>query len=542
MKLLTANNLQSGVTVALISIPLSVSLAVASNASPTVGILTAVWAGLMAALFGGSHYNIVGPTGALSGIIATFVLTQGGALLPSLAVMTGVIVFVAYMLRLERYLVFIPSSVIHGFTIGVAFIIALNQLNGVLGLQGVPAHTEFIRNVFESLSRIGESSMVAVNLFAVFLLALLAFKKYLPKIPGAILLAPVGIVIGYLSLHKLIPFTFLTLGQKFPNMSFALWQPAEFHVSIALFETSLVVALVAILETMLSARIADSMTGTKHHERHEVLGLSVANTVAGLFGGMPATAALARTALNVKTGATYKSSGVVNAVTVAIISAFFLTNFQYIPMPVIAAILVFVAMGMIEREHLVKMWRHDKLNFWGAVGVAILTVVIDPMFGILAGTLVALLIFVRQLSLGAFEVHANSREAGLVGHAHDLGTAKVLQENAEIILYTFRGRLCYLNGKAHAERLFSEALAGYETVILRLREVDFIDLDGVEIFDEIVTALKKRGQIVLVTGVAAGTAELLAELSHTYQALVAEGHVFQKTTEALSSVGIPPRK
>ena len=131
-KKLFLTNLQSGVTVSLISIPLSVSLAVASNASPTVGILTAVWAGLMAAIFGGSHYNIVGPTGALSGIIAVFVITQGAALLPSLAVITGLIILLSYFLRLERYLIFVPGSVIHGFTLGVAFIIGLNQLNGAL--------------------------------------------------------------------------------------------------------------------------------------------------------------------------------------------------------------------------------------------------------------------------------------------------------------------------------------------------------------------------------------------------------------------------
>ena len=121
------NNIKSGLTVALISIPLSVSLAVASNASPLIGIITAIWAGLVAAIFGGSHFNIVGPTGALSGIIATYVIVHGLGGLPVLSVVTGVIVLVAYFLKLERYLVLIPSSVIHGFTLGVAFIIGLNQ-------------------------------------------------------------------------------------------------------------------------------------------------------------------------------------------------------------------------------------------------------------------------------------------------------------------------------------------------------------------------------------------------------------------------------
>ena len=536
-KKLFLTNLQSGVTVSLISIPLSVSLAVASNASPTVGILTAVWAGLMAAIFGGSHYNIVGPTGALSGIIAVFVITQGAALLPSLAVITGLIILLSYFLRLERYLIFVPGSVIHGFTLGVAFIIGLNQLNGALGLTGLKQHPEFVANIKESLVHLGNASASALGIFVVFLIGLLLFKKYIPKLPGAIFLAPVGIFLGYLSEKGLISLDLITLGEKFTDISFTLIEVSHFSWNIAILKTALVVALVAILETMLSAKIADAMTQTKYNERHEMLGLSMANIVVGLFGGMPATAALARTALNVKTGATNRLSGIINSVAVAVIAAFFLSSFQFIPLPVVSAILVFVAIGMIEKGHFERLWCADRPSFWVALLVALVTILVDPMYGILIGVAVALLLFVRKITEGPCDVKLNSSEKGLLAEGKDEDEIKHIKEDADIALYSFRGKLCYLNSKSHLSR-FETGFRDYKTIILRLKEVDFIDMDGVEVFDEIVRLLEKRGQKVLVTGVFDPAEAVLDQLSHTYSDLKDNNQTFTKTTEALASLGI----
>lgn len=536
-KKLFLTNLQSGVTVSLISIPLSVSLAVASNASPTVGILTAVWAGLMAALFGGSHYNIVGPTGALSGIIAVFVITQGAALLPSLAVITGLIILISYFLRLERYLIFVPSSVIHGFTLGVAFIIGLNQLNGALGLTGLKQHPEFIANIEESLRHLGNSSFSAFGIFLLFLGGLLLFKKFVPKLPGAIFLAPVGIFLGYLSEKGIISLSLITLGEKFTDISFKIFEPSIFTWNVALIQTALVVALVAILETMLSAKIADGMTQTKHNERHEMFGLSMANIVTGLFGGMPATAALARTALNVKTGATDRLSGIINSVSVAVIAAFFLSSFQFIPLPVVSAILVFVAIGMIEKGHFERLWRADRPSFWVALLVAVVTIVVDPMYGILLGVAVALLLFVRKITEGSCDIKLNSMEKGLVAEARSEQEIKNIKEDAEVVLYSFHGKLCYLNSKTHLSR-FEKGFLNYKTIILRLKEVDFIDMDGVEVFDEIVRLIEKRDQRVLVTGVTERVRVVLDQLSHTYKDLEEKNLTFTKTTEALASLGI----
>ena len=139
------SNWKSGITVSLVSIPLSISLAVAAGATPLMGIITAIWAGLLAAIFGGSNFNIVGPTGALSGILAVFAISHGANSLPALAILSGIIIIISFIFHFEKYIILIPSSVIHGFTLGVAFIIGLNQLNFALGLKNLPVHESFIK-------------------------------------------------------------------------------------------------------------------------------------------------------------------------------------------------------------------------------------------------------------------------------------------------------------------------------------------------------------------------------------------------------------
>jgi SulP family sulfate permease len=533
------NNLKSGLTVALISIPLSVSLAVSSGTSPTVGIITAIWAGLIAAIFGGSHFNIVGPTGALSGIVATYALVHGASSLPMLTLITGIIIIVAYIVKLERYLILIPSSVIHGFTLGVAFIIGLGQLNFILGLQNIPQHESFFANVFESVKHFNSISWVEFSIFILFLISLLIFKKIAPKLPGAIVLAPLGIVLGYLSEIHIIPFSLQTLGSKFSDISFHFFELPHFTFDISMLNTGAVVALIAILETLLSAKIADGITRTKHNHRKEVLGLGLANIVSGLVGGIPATAALARTSLNIKTGATHRTSAIINALSVAMISSFLLGYFKYIPLSVIGAILVFVAIQMVEKEHYNKLWHYERSGFFIALFVSCVTVIVDTIFGILLGVAISLLVFIDRISRGYFEIKANKIDKGIIDY--DSGVKlKELKEDAEVLLYSFQGKLCYINSRAHVER-FETNLIKYKYIILRLREVHFIDTDGVEALDEIIDIIEARGQRVLLSGANPNSINLLRQLSQGYKRLKEQGLVFEKSEQALNFLGVPTR-
>jgi sulfate permease, SulP family len=534
-------NWKSGLTVSLVAMPLSISLAVASGSTPLIGIITAVWAGFIAALFGGSHFNIVGPTGALSGLIAAFVAVNGTGGLPTLTVLAGLIILAAYVLRLERYFIFIPSSVINGFTLGVAFVIAFGQFNSAFGLYGLPKHEHFFANVMESFRHISQASVPTVSLFALFLVLLFVLRRLMPKIPGALILSPVGILIGYFATIGVIPSLKLaTLGSVFGDISFRLFQMPHFEYSSSLFISAAAVALVAILETMLSAKIADGMTHTKHNERKEMLGLGLANIVSGLVGGIPATAALARTSLNIKTGATDKTSAALSSIFLALISFFLLATFKYIPMAVIASILVFVAVNMIEKEHFLRFYHYQKSGFWVSLIVAAITFYQDPIVGIVFGTALSLLLFIEKLSRGQFDLKLNTFDKGIVRRISG-DQLEELDETADILMYSFKGKLAYINSRAHVSR-FETGLSKYKIVILRLRGVYFMDLDGAEALDEIIEIVHERGQQVCVSSVDAHVATLLQEVSPSYRQLVEQKLVFLKAEDALKHFGVTPKE
>lgn len=534
------SNWKSGITVSLVSIPLSVSLAVASGTTPTVGIITAIAAGLTASIFGGSNFNIVGPTGALSGLIASYALINGAENLAILAIITGIIVLIAYALKLERYLIFIPSSVINGFTLGVALIIAFNQFNHAFAIYGLPKHEKFFDNTIESMKHIQQASLATFLVFSIFLVTLFALKKYLPKIPGALILSPIGIALGYFSTIGAIPLQLATLESIFGEIPFKLFETSNFQLSQGILVTSGAIALVAILETMLSAKIADGMTRTKHNERKEMLGLGLANIASGIAGGIPATAALARTSLNVKTGATDKISATISATFLIIISYIFLGYFKYIPMAVIAAILVYVAVQMIEKELFIKYYHHQKSGFWISMLVAAITFYEDPIIGILFGTALSLLLFVEKLSHGHFDIKLNKFDKGIVKSIWG-DTLKTIKENADILLYSFEDKLVYINSRAHISR-FEQNLSKFKIVILRLRSVTYIDLDGSEALDEIIDIIQKRKQKVCLTSINENISKLLEETSPGYKKLKEQGLVFNKTQDALRHFGIDPKK
>lgn len=533
-------NWKSGITVSLVSMPLSISLAVASGATPTIGIIAAIWGGFIASLFGGSNYNIVGPTGALSGLIAAYVGLHGGSSLPMLTIVVGIFILLAYAFRLERYLIFIPSSVIAGFTFGVALIIAFNQFNAAFGLYGLPKHETFFSNLIESFKHIGSLSVPTFLVFLTFLGGLFLLRKVIPKIPGALLLSPVGIILGYLQVTGHLSFNLATLGSVFTTIQFKLFEIPSFEFSSALVTAGGAIALVAILETMLSAKIADGMTHTKHNERKEMLGLGLANIATGLAGSIPVTAALARTSLNIKTGGTDKLSATISSISLILISFFFLKYFSYIPMAVIAAILVYVAIQMIETEHFIKFYRYQRSGFWVSLAVAAITFYEDPIIGILFGTALALLLFVEKLSHGHFDLKLNRFEEGLVKVVSG-DTLKEIEENADILLYSIKGKLAYINSQAHVRR-FEENLTKYKTIILRLRSVYFIDLDGAHALDEIISIIQKRGQHVCVTSVSDHVGSFLEQLSPHYSQLRKQGLVFPKAEYALKHFGIDSTK
>ncbi|HEY1037555.1 MAG TPA: SulP family inorganic anion transporter [Candidatus Paceibacterota bacterium] len=547
-----ADNWKSGLSVALVNIPLSLSLAIASGASPTAGIITAIWAGLIAAIFGGSHFNIIGPAGALSGILAGYALVFGPAVLPIVALISGIVTLAVWALKWDKYIVFIPSSVVHGFTLSVAFVIGLGQLNFALGLSNLPKHEHLVQNVHETFSNIGLISWPTFTLFAVGLAMMFAILKFKPRWPNSVIVAVFGIAVSLLSSAGYLPFAFETLQTRFGNLSLSLFDMSHLTWSafnMATFKAVPLVAVIVILETLLSAKIADGMTKTRFNQGKEVFGVGLANIASGLFGGLPATGVFARTALNVKSGAKSRYSAIINVFAVVIISVALLRWFSYLPLAIVASILIYLSLRMVAKEHFVNLYRFDKTAFWISLAVAFLSIVYDPLIGILAGSAVALLVFVKYLSKAQCELvvgkfadtdFVKSSEGGstisprqeIPGAHMKRVTAEELEleeVSADVLVYRFVGELNYMNAERYKE--LTHKIAHAKHVIFNFKNLFYVDVDGLDALDEIIEELEGKGKHVYVSGISKFIQPMFLK-KDWYNEKAASKSVFETTKEA----------
>lgn len=527
------NNWKSGLTVALVSIPLSLSLSVASGATPTEGLITAVWAGLIAGFLGSSNFNIIGPAGALTGVLALFAFQQGPEFLPSLAIVTGVFILIAYFFKIQRYMVLIPRSVMVGFSTGVAILIIISQLRSILGLHHLESSAEPLHNLGIIFQNIQTADILTFLIFFVGTMMLYLFAKIIPKIPPAIFLAPVGISVGFLVAKNILPIETMLLNQRYGDLDFNLFSfLSNFTINKAILVTGASVAFIAILETLISAKIAGNMTKTKFDSGKELFGLSLANIGSGLFGGLPATGVFVRTGLNAKSGATHKTSQIIQAVTVGVISVALFTTFTYIPLAIIASILFYASIRMLEIKDLKKYWKYSKKDFIVAVLVVVLMIAIDSVIGLLAGTILALLYFVESFSKGHFDI-ARNRGKEFIDRLYE-GDFEKFNEPVDVVVYSFKGSLTYVNGETHKERI-SEKINLFDTIILRMRELGHIDHDGVEILHEIIEELQTHKKKVFISGL---TKEMESKILHVgTEHHISKNTIVPNTTSALREIG-----
>ncbi|KAJ3325540.1 hypothetical protein HDU93_002606, partial [Gonapodya sp. JEL0774] len=427
-------DIKAAVTVSLVSVPLSIALSIAGGGTPAQGLVTAFWSGLFASIFGGSEWNIVGPTSALSGVLSAAAAQFGGHdILPYIAIHTAVVILIVWTLKLSRYLMFIvgisphhryadakvnscasnnfskPSAVVHGFTLGVSLIMILGQFDNALGLTFHHEEKEIIWKTVETFRHMSELQLPVAAFFVVSFSCLLYCTKKFNSIPWHMVVTAIGIVFGYLSSNGTLPFKLRTLNDAYGNIPLRFIQPPTFDpallFSVPIFRSSFSVVFIGILETLISARMADTMIKTTdHNQSKEVFGLATANAVAGLFGGLPATAALARTSLNIRAGSKSRLSALLAPFSLLIISLGFFDWFRFVPMATISAVLCVVAINMVEVHEFWLFWLLDMNMFLIGIGTAIMCLLEDTMVGLVAGSLLCLLLFTDKMSIGYCEM------------------------------------------------------------------------------------------------------------------------------------------
>eukprot|EP01087_Luapelamoeba_hula_P025185 TRINITY_DN987_c0_g1_i1.p1 TRINITY_DN987_c0_g1~~TRINITY_DN987_c0_g1_i1.p1 ORF type:complete len:699 (-),score=77.14 TRINITY_DN987_c0_g1_i1:113-2065(-) len=564
------NDWRAGFTVSLVSLPLSISLSIAGGATPVMGMITAAWAGLLSAIFQGCIFNIVGPTGALSGLLMMYSIKYDVGVLPYIAIYSGILCLVILILRLDIYLLFIGSAVMLGFTLGVAVIIGGNQLQFALGLSGLHRHEEFYMNIYEGVKHIGESDMETVIVFLITFVLLFAAFKLAPKVPWIVVFAILGVVIGVVSEQGWLGFKLHTLASRYGNLDPHLIQIPPFnphYLSLDILMASVSVAFIAALETLISAQIAYRLTGVPFNKAREMLGVSLANIVTGFMGGIPATAALARTALNIRMGAKTRLAALLNAILVFIISLTLLTYFRYLVLPVVASILVVVAVNMIEIKEMKHMWAHDRGQLGLAIFTALVCIFVGPTEGIVVGAIIGLLMLARSNAHAFGEitlldatksnppriVHTTTSEvvdtldsarlsAGLY---EGLDTSVPIpldiptEEDADTLVYQMPSELTFLNMQPHAERLERILASGrFDNVIISLRYTHFLDMDAIQGIQDLFKTLSKTmdsGGRLWLCGV---NSYILADFSHGdfYKTLINEKRVYSSVPAAINAL------
>lgn len=375
----------AALTVAIVALPLAMALGIASGATPEQGLITVVVAGLLISLLGGSRLQIGGPTGAFVVVVFHVIERHGYEGLLTATLMAGGMLVVAGMLRLGTYIRHIPAAVITGFTCGIAIIIASSQVRDMFGLNMEKIPGDFFEKWGAFWDARDTINPAALLLTLAGLAIIILLRRYAPKLPGFLLAVVLASLAGLL-----LSLPIETIGTMFRGIPRAIPAPRlpalDPHTMLALLPSAFTIAFLAGIESLLSAVIADRMTGNAHRSNTELVAQGVANTASALFGGLPATGALARTATNIRAGARTPVAGVMHAVFVLLFMLLLAPLASYIPLAVLAAVLLIVAWGMSEHKHAGAILRGPWQERIVLVVTLILTVAMDLTVAIAMGT------------------------------------------------------------------------------------------------------------------------------------------------------------
>ncbi|MBR2354554.1 MAG: sulfate permease [Clostridia bacterium] len=487
------NDLIAGLIVAIIALPLSIALAIASGVTPERGLYTAIVAGLVIALLGGSRVNISGPTAAFATIVAGIVATHGMSGLAVATLMAGVILILMGICRFGSLIKFIPYTITTGFTAGIAVTIIIGQIKDFMGLTFAPG-THAVETV-EKVTAIGKSittlNWQAILVGAVCLAILIVWPKINKRIPPSLLAVVAGIL-----MVKLLPMEVNTIGDLFeiprslPPFEFPKF---SFETVKTLLPDAFTIAILAAIESLLSCVVSDGMIGDRHNSNTELIAQGAGNICSSLFGGIPATGAIARTAANVKNGGRTPIAGIVHALVLLLVLVLLMPYAAWIPMPTIAAILFMVAYNMSEWRHFVKICKTAPLSdILVLVLTFLLTVIFDLVVAIAVGLLLAAILFIKKM----IDV-TNIRPWTAADERSESDGGRLKSIPDRVAVFELNGPMFF----ASADKFHFPMKDGDRVMILRMRNVPSLDGAAVESLMELVHTCRSRNMKLLISHV-----------------------------------------
>ncbi|HEX6135832.1 MAG TPA: SulP family inorganic anion transporter [Longimicrobiales bacterium] len=522
------SDVTAGVIVGIVALPLAIAFAIASGLPPEFGLYTAIVAGFLISALGGSRVQIGGPTGAFVVIVYGIVQQYGVPGLTLATVMAGFILIAMGAVRLGAAIKFIPFPVTTGFTSGIAVVIASSQVRDLLGLTMNDVPAEFLEKWSAYAEHIGTINPDALIVAALALALVVGWPRISRTIPS-----PFVAVLVAMAAVPLLGLDVETIGSRFGALTIGIPRPTVPDVSFDLVRQlvgpAFTIALLGGVESLLSAVVADGMTGMRHRSNVELVGQGVANVVAPLFGGMPATGAIARTATNVRSGGRTPVAGIVHALTILLVGIFFGRWVAYIPLAALASILIVVAYHMSEWRTFVAEFSGPRSDIAVLLTTFVLTVLIDLTVAIEAGVVLAAFLFMKRMS-EVTNISAVRREfeEDTNGGVHPLPELP-----AGVALYEINGPFFFGAAEKFKETINSIS-APPRALILIMRNVPAIDSTGINALRGLIRRARSEGTRVAVTGVHAQPMVVMERTGLLDE--IGEDNLFGTPAEAIEAV------
>ncbi|MFB5760667.1 SulP family inorganic anion transporter [Paenibacillus medicaginis] len=524
-------DLVAGLIVGIVAIPLAMSFAIASGVKPQFGIYTTIVAGFLISLLGGSKFQIGGPTGAFVPILLVIVLQYGYENLLLAGMLAGIILVLMGIFKLGILIQFIPRPVTIGFTSGIAVIIFSGQIANFLGLQHMKSHEYFLSNMKEIGAHLSTWNIYSVLTAAICLAVILILPKLLPKIPAPLVGLIISSVVATLFFDgkiATISSTYGAIPDTLPTFAMPHFTMEKINQMLA---PAFVIAMLGGIESLLSAVVADGMTGSRHNSNRELIGQGIANIVTPLFGGIPATGAIARTATNIKNGAASPVSGMVHVVVVLLVLILFASFASAIPLASMAPILMVVAWNMSERKEFAYVLKTKTSDSVVLVITFLLTVFTSLTTAVEVGLVLAVIIFVKRMRdiltvtkvLPDPSIRNEKVKSYMVGEDHDCPQTSI---------YTIEGPLFFGAANMFEKSIMDNIHLYPKVLLLRMGKVPFIDATGVSNLASIVKHFNNSGGSVLISGIQPQPKAFLKKTG--VDQMIGEDHFFDHTGEAIT--------
>lgn len=502
------NDLTAGIIVGIVALPLAIAFAIASGVEPERGLFTAIIAGFFISLLGGSRVQIGGPTGAFAVIVYGVVAKYGYSGLAAATVMAGILLIMLGAFKMGGLVKFIPYTIVTGFTAGIAVTIATGQIGDFLGLSisvfpegfsKMPGN--FIGKIETYAMNITHINYYSLIMASVCLALIFIWPHFCKKIPGSLIVIILATAANIL-LKKYTGLETDTIGSRYGSIPSTLPSPLlpQFSVETitALFPTSISIAVLAAIESLLSAVVADGMTGTKHDSDTELIAQGIANIASPIFGGIPATGAIARTATNIKNGGKTPVAGIIHAITLLLIMLILGKYAVYIPMAALSAVLINVSWNMAGFPAVKALLKGQKSDIFVLAATFLITFFIDLTVAIEFGLGFAAFFFIKKMiDVSEVQNKRDSIAGGISGN-------EFLEENIEIpesaVVYEIDGPL-FFGTVRKFEFAIERAGANAKVLILRMQNMIYIDAGGIRALEQAKAACDKNGITIVISGI-----------------------------------------